>query len=204
MTVFPQPGIRRVTHLGQEPLRATSSAASGSPPVKGAVLREHLAGHRQGVHRGRPRHRRGHRGGARRRARRRATLGPHVGRPSAPTSCNKIADRIEQNLEVLAVAETWDNGKPVRETLAADLPLAVDHFRYFAGVLRAQEGAHLARSTRTPSPTTSTSRSASSAQIIPWNFPILMAVVEARPGARRRQLRRAQAGRADARGRSSS
>ena len=53
---------------------------------------------------------------------------------------NKIADRIEENLEMLAVGETWDNGKPVRETLAADLPLAVDHFRYFAGAIRAQEG----------------------------------------------------------------
>ena len=52
----------------------------------------------------------------------------------------KIADRIEQNLEKLAVAETWDNGKAVRETLNADIPLAIDHFRYFAGVLRAQEG----------------------------------------------------------------
>src|SRR5262245_58001689 len=56
----------------------------------------------------------------------------------------KIADRMEANLEVLAVAETWDNGKPVRETLAADIPLAIDHFRYFAGVLRAQEG-HLSQ-----------------------------------------------------------
>ncbi|KEP72750.1 aldehyde dehydrogenase, partial [Microbacterium sp. SUBG005] len=53
---------------------------------------------------------------------------------------NKIADRIEENLEKIAVAETWENGKPVRETLAADIPLTVDHFRYFAGVLRAQEG----------------------------------------------------------------
>ncbi len=53
---------------------------------------------------------------------------------------NKIADRIEANLEMLAVAETWENGKPIRETLAADLPLAVDHFRYFAGAIRAQEG----------------------------------------------------------------
>ena len=52
----------------------------------------------------------------------------------------KIADRMEQHLEEVAVAETWDNGKPVRETLAADLPLAVDHFRYFAGAIRAQEG----------------------------------------------------------------
>ncbi len=52
----------------------------------------------------------------------------------------KIADRMEENLELLAVAETWDNGKPVRETLNADIPLAADHFRYFAGCLRAQEG----------------------------------------------------------------
>src|ERR1700712_4190055 len=52
---------------------------------------------------------------------------------------NKIADRVEANLEMLAVGETWDNGKPVRETLAADMPLVVDHFRYFAGVIRAQE-----------------------------------------------------------------
>src|SRR6185436_10741517 len=53
----------------------------------------------------------------------------------------RIADRIEQNLELLAYAETVDNGKPMRETLNADLPLAVDHFRYFAGCVRAQEGA---------------------------------------------------------------
>src|SRR5689334_4323006 len=52
---------------------------------------------------------------------------------------NRIADRMEANLEALAVAETWENGKPIRETLGADLPLAVDHFRYFAGVIRAQE-----------------------------------------------------------------
>src|SRR5690606_27310593 len=52
----------------------------------------------------------------------------------------KIADRMEQNLEMLAVAETWENGKAVRETLNADLPLAIDHFRYFAAAIRAQEG----------------------------------------------------------------
>ncbi|MFW4435537.1 aldehyde dehydrogenase family protein, partial [Pseudomonas aeruginosa] len=52
----------------------------------------------------------------------------------------KIGDRIEQNLELLAVTETWDNGKAVRETLNADIPLAADHFRYFAGCIRAQEG----------------------------------------------------------------
>lgn len=54
---------------------------------------------------------------------------------------NRIADRIEQNLEALAVAETWDNGKPIRETLAADLPLAIDHFRYFAGCIRRDRSA---------------------------------------------------------------
>jgi aldehyde dehydrogenase len=52
----------------------------------------------------------------------------------------KIADRMEQNLELLATAETWDNGKPIRETMAADVPLAIDHFRYFASCIRAQEG----------------------------------------------------------------
>jgi len=53
---------------------------------------------------------------------------------------NKIADRIEANLESIAVAETWDNGKPIRETMNADIPLAIDHFRYFAAAIRAQEG----------------------------------------------------------------
>ena len=52
----------------------------------------------------------------------------------------KIAARMEDNLELLARAETWDNGKPIRETLAADIPLAIDHFRYFAACIRAQEG----------------------------------------------------------------
>lgn len=52
----------------------------------------------------------------------------------------KIADRMEQNLELLATAETWDNGKPIRETMAADVPLAIDHFRYFASCIRAREG----------------------------------------------------------------
>ena len=53
---------------------------------------------------------------------------------------NRIADRMEEHLEELTVAETWENGKAVRETLAADIPLAIDHFRYFAGAIRAQEG----------------------------------------------------------------
>ena len=53
---------------------------------------------------------------------------------------NKIAQRMEDNLDLLALAETWDNGKPIRETVNADLPLAIDHWRYFAGCIRAQEG----------------------------------------------------------------
>ena len=52
----------------------------------------------------------------------------------------QIAERMEQNLQMLATVETWDNGKPIRETMAADIPLAIDHFRYFAGAIRAQEG----------------------------------------------------------------
>ncbi|VTR45553.1 Aldehyde dehydrogenase B [Serratia fonticola] len=53
---------------------------------------------------------------------------------------NRVADRMEQNIDLLAAAETWDNGKPIRETVNADVPLAIDHFRYFAACVRAQEG----------------------------------------------------------------
>jgi aldehyde dehydrogenase len=86
----------------------------------------------------------------------------------------KIADVLEENLEMLAVAETWDNGKPVRETLAADLPLAVDHFRYYAGALRAQEG-HLSQIDENTVAYHFHEPLGVVAQIIPWNFPILMA-----------------------------
>jgi aldehyde dehydrogenase len=93
---------------------------------------------------------------------------------------NKIADRIEQNLESIALAESWDNGKPIRETLNADIPLAVDHFRYFAGALRAQEGSlsqidehTVAYHFHEPLGVVG--------QIIPWNFPILMAVWKLAP-----------------------
>lgn len=93
---------------------------------------------------------------------------------------NRIADRIETNLEMLAVAETWDNGKPVRETLAADLPLAIDHFRYFAGCIRAQEGTlsqidddTVAYHFHEPLGVVG--------QIIPWNFPLLMATWKLAP-----------------------
>lgn len=91
-----------------------------------------------------------------------------------------IADRVEQNLEYLAVIETFDNGKPVRETLTADLPLVVDHFRYFAGVIRAEEGGisqidndTVAYHYKEPLGVVG--------QIIPWNFPILMATWKIAP-----------------------
>jgi aldehyde dehydrogenase len=93
---------------------------------------------------------------------------------------NKIADRMEANLEVLAVAETWDNGKPIRETMAADIPLAIDHFRYFAGVVRGQEGSlsqidedTVAYHFQEPLGVVG--------QIIPWNFPLLMAIWKLAP-----------------------
>lgn len=92
----------------------------------------------------------------------------------------KIADRIEQNLEKLAVAETWDNGKAVRETLNADVPLAADHFRYYAGCIRAQEGGigeidenTVAYHFHEPLGVVG--------QIIPWNFPLLMAAWKVAP-----------------------
>ena len=86
----------------------------------------------------------------------------------------KIADRIEANLERLAVAETWDNGKAVRETLNADIPLAADHFRYFAGCLRAQEG-HLGEIDHNTVAYHFHEPLGVVGQIIPWNFPLLMA-----------------------------
>ncbi|TLP93719.1 aldehyde dehydrogenase family protein [Nesterenkonia salmonea] len=93
---------------------------------------------------------------------------------------NKIADRIEENLEMLAVVETWDNGKPVRECLAADLPLAVDHFRYFAGAIRAQEGGNSEIDATTVAYHFQEPLGVVG-QIIPWNFPILMAVWKIAP-----------------------
>lgn len=85
-----------------------------------------------------------------------------------------IADRIEENLEKLAVAETWENGKAVRETLAADLPLAVDHFRYFASAVRTQEG-RLSQLDKDTVAYHFHEPLGVVGQIIPWNFPLLMA-----------------------------
>ena len=93
---------------------------------------------------------------------------------------NRIADRMEENLELLASAETWDNGKPIRETMAADVPLAIDHFRYFAGAVRAQEGGiseidHDTVAYHFHEPLGVVG------QIIPWNFPLLMAAWKLAP-----------------------
>jgi aldehyde dehydrogenase (NAD+) len=93
---------------------------------------------------------------------------------------NRIADRMEDNLERLAIAETWDNGKPIRETRAADIPLAIDHFRYFAGAIRAQEGSigeidHDTVAYHFHEPLGVVG------QIIPWNFPLLMAAWKLAP-----------------------
>ena len=93
---------------------------------------------------------------------------------------NKIADRIEANLEMLAVGETWDNGKPIRECLAADLPLVVDHFRYFAGAIRAQEGS-LSQLDENTVAYHFQEPLGVVGQIIPWNFPLLMAVWKIAP-----------------------
>jgi len=92
----------------------------------------------------------------------------------------KIADRIDANLELLAYAETVDNGKPIRETLAADIPLSSDHFRYFAGCIRAQEGA-LSDINETTVAYHYHEPLGVVGQIIPWNFPILMAAWKLAP-----------------------
>lgn len=93
---------------------------------------------------------------------------------------NRIAQVMEDNLTLLAQAETWDNGKPIRETTAADLPLAIDHLRYFAGVIRAQEGGiseidHDTVAYHFHEPLGVVG------QIIPWNFPLLMAIWKLAP-----------------------
>ncbi len=93
---------------------------------------------------------------------------------------NRIADRMQEKLEYLATVETWDNGKPIRETMAADLPLAIDHFRYFAGCIRAQEGSvcevdHDTVAYHFHEPLGVVG------QIIPWNFPLLMATWKLAP-----------------------
>lgn len=92
----------------------------------------------------------------------------------------KIADRLENNLEMLALSETWDNGKAIRETLNADLPLAIDHFRYFAGVIRGEESGVSELDAHTVSMHIKEPIGVVG-QIIPWNFPLLMAAWKLAP-----------------------
>tara|TARA_R110000851_G_scaffold28083_22_gene78628 strand:- start:458 stop:1978 length:1521 start_codon:yes stop_codon:yes gene_type:complete len=105
------------------------------------------------------------------------------GRTSAADRSNtllKIADVLEANLDLLAQAETWDNGKPIRETTHADIPLAIDHFRYFAGVLRGQEGTMSEIDNDTVAYHFNEPLGVVG-QIIPWNFSILMAAWKLAP-----------------------
>ncbi len=92
----------------------------------------------------------------------------------------QIAERMEQNLELLATVETWDNGKPIRETTIADIPLAIDHFRYFAGAIRAQQGG-ISEIDATTVAYHYHEPLGVVGQIIPWNFPILMATWKLAP-----------------------
>ncbi|WP_153117143.1 acetaldehyde dehydrogenase ExaC [Rhodocyclus tenuis] len=108
---------------------------------------------------------------------------PKWGKTAAADRSNvllKIADRLEANLELLAYVETVDNGKPIRETLAADIPLAIDHFRYFAGCLRSQEGG-ISEIDETTMAYHIHEPLGVVGQIIPWNFPILMAAWKLAP-----------------------
>lgn len=105
------------------------------------------------------------------------------GKTSATDRANvllKIADVIESNLEKIAVAETWDNGKPVRETLTADIPLAADHFRYFAAAIRTQEGG-ISQLDEDTTAYHFHEPLGVVGQIIPWNFPLLMATWKLAP-----------------------
>lgn len=111
------------------------------------------------------------------------TAAPAWGKTSVTERSNillKIADRLEKNLERFAVIETWGNGKPIRETLAADLPLTIDHFRYFAGVIRAEESGMAELDSKTVSYHIREPLGVV-AQIIPWNFPLLMAAWKMAP-----------------------
>jgi aldehyde dehydrogenase len=105
------------------------------------------------------------------------------GKTSVAERCSilmKIADRMEENLEMLAQVETWDNGKSIRETMAADLPLAIDHFRYFAAVIRAEAGEVSDLDANTVTMEVHEPLGVVG-QIIPWNFPILMATWKLAP-----------------------
>ena len=149
------------------------------PADQGQVHRERDAGHRRAVHGGSAVDGRGRRARARRRPRREGVWA-ETSTTERAKILNKIADVIEENLEPLAIAESWENGKPVRETLAADIPLAADHFRYFAGAIRAETGSiseidknTIAYHFHEPLGVVG--------QIIPFNFPLLMAAWKLAP-----------------------
>ena len=149
-------------------------------PVKGGYSGRPDPGDGQADHRGAALDRRGRRAGARRRARRQGRMGRACRRPSAARVLNAIAEVIDANSEMLAVAESWENGKPVRETLAADIPLAADHFRYFASVIRAEEGTISEIDKDTISYQFHEPLGVVG-QIIPFNFPLLMAAWKIAP-----------------------
>jgi aldehyde dehydrogenase len=190
MTVYAAPGTP-APRSPTSPLRQLHRRPF-VPPVKGQYF-DVITPISGKVYTRPPARRRRHRAGAGRRPCRRRQVGRHPAGRRANLLL-KIADRIEQNLELLAYAETVDNGKPIRETLNADIPLAVDHFRYFAGCLRAQEGALSeidAQHHRLPLP-----RAAGRGRPDhPVELPDPDGGVEAGAGAGRRQLRGAEAGR---------
>ena len=148
-------------------------------PIGGEYSDERDARDGRALHRGAALDRGGHRARARCRPCREGGVGRDVD-DGALRILNKIADAIEENLELLAIAESWENGKPVRETLAADIPLAADHFRYFASVIRGEEGviSEIDKNTvayhfQEPLGVVG--------QIIPFNFPLLMAAWKLAP-----------------------
>ena len=110
---------------------------------------------------------------------------------------NAVADAIDAHAEKLAVAESWENGKPVRETLAADIPLAADHFRYFAAAIRSEEGAQSREIDKDAVAYHFHEPLGVVGQIIPFNFPLLMAAWKMAPALAAGQLHGHQAGLAD-------